>query len=62
MVLVADRVFNVICSKQIDGVFTKGIMYQVLCTTETDDKTYYEIINDKEEYTRVNAKYFMELI
>ena len=62
MVLACDRVFNVVCSKQIDNVITKGITYEVLFTTETDKGIYYEIENDKSEYTRINAKYFMELI
>ena len=62
MVLACDRIFNVVCSKQIDNVITKGITYEVLFTTETDKGIYYEIENDKSEYTRINAKYFMELI
>ena len=62
MVFACDRVFNVVCSKQIDNVITKGITYEVLFTTETDKGIYYEIENDKSEYTRINAKYFMELI
>lgn len=62
MVLACDRVFNVVCSKQIDNVITKGITYEVLFTTETDKGVYYEIENDKGEYTKINAKYFMELI
>lgn len=62
MVLACDRVFNVVCSKQIDNVVTKGITYEVLFTTETDKGIYYEIENDKGEYTRINAKYFMEVV
>ena len=62
MVFACDRVFNVVCSKQIDNVITKGITYEVLFTTETDKGVYYEIENDKGEYTKINAKYFMELI
>ena len=62
MVLACDRVFNVVCSKQIDNVITKGVTYEVLFTTETDKGVYYEIENDKGEYTKINAKYFMELI
>ena len=62
MVLACDRVFNVVCGEQIDNVVTKGIIYKVLFTTETDKGIYYEIENDKGEYTRINAKYFMEVI
>lgn len=62
MVLACDRVFNVVCSEQIDNVVTKGIIYEVLFTTETDKGIYYEIENDKGEYIRINAKYFMEVV
>ena len=62
MVLACDRVFNVVCSEQIDNVVTKGIIYEVLFTTETDKGIFYEMENDKGEYTRINAKYFMEVV
>ena len=62
MVFACDRVFNVVCSEQIDNVVTKGIIYEVLFTTETDKGIYYEIEADNNNYTSINAKYFMEVI
>ena len=62
MVLACDRVFNVVCSEQIDNVVTKGIIYEVLFTTETDKGVYYELEADDGSYISINSKYFEEVI
>ena len=56
MVLACDRVFNVVCSKQIDNVVTKGITYEVLFTTETDKGIYYYKTYDNFQINAVDMR------
>lgn len=63
MVCISNRRFKIISKKTIKNIITKNLEYEVIYTTIDDYGVIkYEIETDNNNYTSINAKYFMEVI